>query len=44
MKQLTKSIQIDPEIHKQLKKHCDDNGLKLQKLVEKLIINEIKKV
>jgi hypothetical protein len=41
MKQQTKAIQIDVKIHKQLKKHCDDNGLKMQKLVEKIIINEI---
>lgn len=41
MKQPTKSIQVEPQIHEQLKKHCDENGLKMQKLVEKLIINEI---
>lgn len=42
MKKLTKSIQIDQDIHKRLKNHCDDKGLRLQKLIEKLIINEIK--
>jgi len=42
MKQLTKSIQIDINIHKQLKKYCDEKGFKLQKLIEKLIIYEIK--
>lgn len=40
MKQITKAIQIDIKIHEQLKKYCGDNGLKMQKLVEKLIINE----
>ena len=39
MKQQTKAIQINIEIHKQLKKYCDDNGLKMQKLVEKMIIS-----
>lgn len=42
MKQLTKAIQIDIKIHEQLKQHCNGLGLKLQKLVEKLIIKEIK--
>lgn len=42
MKQITKAIQIDVKIHEQLKKFCDDNGLKMQKLVEKLIINGTK--
>lgn len=37
----TKAVQIDEPIHTQLKQYCDDNGLKLQKWVEKLIINEI---
>ena len=41
MKQITKAIQIDIKIHEQLKQHCNDNGLKLQKLIEKPIINEI---
>jgi hypothetical protein len=40
MKQVTKAIQIDIKIHKQLKQYCNDNGLKMQKLIEKLIINE----
>lgn len=43
MKQSTKSIQVEPQIHEQLKNYCDENGLKMQKLVEKLIINEIEK-
>jgi len=33
----TKSIQIDRELHTELKKYCSDNGLKLHKFVEKLI-------
>ena len=41
MKQVTKAIQIDIKIHEQLKQYCNDNGLKMQKLIEKLIINEI---
>lgn len=39
----TKAVQLDENIHEQLKKYCDENGLKLQRFVEKLIINEIKK-
>jgi hypothetical protein len=42
MKQITKAIQIDIKIHEQLKQYCNDNGLKMQKLIEKLIINDIK--
>jgi len=42
MKQITKAIQIDIKIHEQLKQYCNDNGLKMQKLIEKLIINETK--
>lgn len=41
--QPTKSIQIEAAIHEQLRKYCDDNGLKMQRLVEKLIINETTK-
>ena len=41
MKQITKAIQIDIKIHEQLKQYCDDNGLKMQKLIEKLIIKHI---
>ena len=39
---MKKSIIIKEEIHTQLKQYCDDNGLKLQKLVENLIIKHIK--
>jgi len=38
---MKKSIIINEEIHTQLKKYCDENGLKLQKLVENLIIKHI---
>ena len=41
MKHITKAIQIDIKIHEQLKQYCDDNGLKMQKLIEKLIIKQI---
>ena len=41
MKQITKAIQIDIKIHEQLKQYCSDNGLKMQKLIEKLIIKQI---
>ena len=41
MKQITKAIQIDIKIHEQLKQYCNNKGLKMQKLIEKLIINEI---
>lgn len=43
MKQVTKAIQIDIKMHEQLKQYCNDNGLKIQKLVEKLIKNEIER-
>lgn len=38
----TKALQIDESIHEQLKAYCNEKGLKLQRLVEKLIIDEIK--
>jgi hypothetical protein len=38
-----KPIQIDSEIHANIKKYCAENGLKIQKLVEKLIIEKLKK-
>lgn len=34
----TKAIQVKSEIHSQIKQHCDEKGLKLQALVEKLIV------
>jgi hypothetical protein len=33
----TKSIHINLKLHTEIKKYCNDNGLKLQKFVEKLI-------
>ena len=41
MKQVTKAIQVDSNIHNKLKQYCDDNGLRLQRLVEKLILKEL---
>ena len=43
MKQETKSIQINSQIHAELKQCCSAEGLKLQKLVEKLIVDELSK-
>jgi hypothetical protein len=39
---MKKSIIIKEEAHTQLKKYCDENGLKLQKFVENLILKNIK--
>lgn len=39
----TKALQIDESIHEQLKAYCNEKGLKLQRLVEKLIIDEFKR-
>ena len=38
---MKKSIIISEEVHTQLKQYCDENGLKLQKLVEQIIIRYI---
>ncbi len=38
---MKKSIIISEEVHSQLKKYCDENGLKLQKLVEQIIIKYV---
>ena len=43
MKQETKSIQLNSQLHAELKQHCNDRGLKLQKLVENLIKDELSK-
>ncbi|MFZ4598935.1 MAG: RepB family protein [Terrimicrobiaceae bacterium] len=43
MIQSTKSIQIDKQVHAELKQFCDEKGLKLQKLVERLIKDELSK-
>jgi hypothetical protein len=37
-----KNLKIDAEIHIQLKKYCDKNGLKIYKFLEKLIIENCK--
>lgn len=37
-----KNLKIDAEIHNQLKKYCDKNGLKIYKFLEKLIIENCK--
>lgn len=37
-----KNIKIDEEIHNQLKHHCQEEGIKLGKLVEKLIAKHLK--
>lgn len=39
----TKSIQINPNLHANVKRHCSENGLKLQKFVEKLIEDGLSK-
>ena len=38
---MKKSLIIKEEIHTMLKKHCDDKGLKMNKLVENLIIKYV---
>ena len=43
MKQETKSVQLDSQLHAELKQYCNDRGLKLQKLIENLIKNELSK-
>jgi antitoxin component of RelBE/YafQ-DinJ toxin-antitoxin module len=39
---MKKSLIIKEEIHAQLKKYCDERGLKISKVIEILIINYIK--
>lgn len=43
MKQETKPIQIDSSLHAELKQYCNERCLKLQKLVELLIKEKLKK-
>lgn len=38
---MKKSLIIKEEIHTQLKKHCDEKGLKINKVIENLIIKYI---
>jgi len=37
MKKTTKNIKISVETHQILKKYCDENGIKIYKLLEKFI-------
>ena len=37
-----KNLKIDPEVHNILKKYCDENGLKMYKFLESLIIKTCK--
>jgi hypothetical protein len=37
-----KNLKIDESVHKQLKKYCDINGLKIYKFLENLIIENCK--
>jgi hypothetical protein len=39
---MKKSLIIKEETHTQLKKHCDEKGLKINKVVEILIIKYIR--
>ena len=43
MKQETKPIQINLNLHTKLKQYCNEKGLKLQKLVEILVEEKLKK-
>lgn len=38
----TKNIKINRELHDQLKAFCSDRGLKIGKLVERLLIEHLK--
>ena len=38
-----KSIRIDKEVHKKLKIFCSENELKINTLIEKLILGHIEK-
>ena len=33
-----KNLKISPEVHDLLKKYCDDNGLKMYRFLESLIV------
>ena len=39
---MKKSLIIKEEVHIQLKQHCDERGIKINKLIENLIINYLK--
>jgi len=38
-----KNLKISKEVHQVLKTYCDDNGLKMYKFLEKLIMEKCKK-
>jgi predicted HicB family RNase H-like nuclease len=37
-----KNLKIDEKIHNEIKEHCQDQGIKLGKLIEKLIVEYLK--
>lgn len=37
-----KSLKVDPEIHKQLKKIADQDGLLFHRMIEKILLDWIK--
>lgn len=39
-----KNLKIDVEVHDLLKKYCEQNGLKMYKFLEKLIIENCKEM
>ena len=39
---MKKSLIIKEEIHSQLKQYCDEQGIKINKLIENLIIQYLK--
>ena len=39
----TKSIQIDENLHTQIKEYCNEKGLKIQKYIENTVKNELSK-
>ena len=39
-----KNLKIDSQVHQVLKKHCEKNGLKIHKFLEKLILENCKEV
>lgn len=39
---MKKSLIIKEEVHTQLKQYCDEHGIKINKLIENLIINYLK--
>ena len=39
---MKKSLIIKEEVHTQLKQYCDERGIKINKLIENLIINYLK--